>query len=137
MGSFSLIRLTGQRLNKSGFTLVEVLAATVILSIGLMGVISAIAATRDTQQRTVYMAIARDIAISQMEDYRWTSKWDLWSIPPTRTSTKLPSGNLITCSWSPYPGVFETKMFKCRVTVSWPEAKGNRSISYESLFYKR
>jgi prepilin-type N-terminal cleavage/methylation domain-containing protein len=118
--------------NNAGYTMVELLAALTILSIGLLGIFSAISAARDTQQRAVYMAIARNTAITYMETFRSLKSDKLNTVPASGTLTTLPAGNSFTCTTSKNVD----KLYLATVTVTWPEGLGTRSIKYETLFYK-
>jgi prepilin-type N-terminal cleavage/methylation domain-containing protein len=119
----------------SGYTLVELLVSVVILSIALLATLSAIRVAQDTQDRANHIAIARDIAISNLERYRWL-KWNhMGDIPASQTSSDLPSGNAITCSAAQYPNG-SSGVYKATVQVSWPEGNGTRTVKYESLFWK-
>lgn len=124
-----------RRWDNQGYTLVEVLVAVAILSIGLMGVMSAISVSQDTQDRAMNIAAARDIAISRLETYRNLSPDQLGTIPASDTSTDLPPGNTIACSAVTYGGA-GSSIYRATVTVSWPEGGSTRTINYESLLYK-
>lgn len=117
---------------KAGYTLVELLAAMTILSIGLLGVFSAISASRDLQQRAVYMAIARNAAVSFMETYRSIDKSKLNTVPATQYIATLPAGNSVECSST----IYGTNLYLATVRITWPEGLGTRSIKYETLLYK-
>lgn len=119
-----------------GFTLVEVLVAVTILGIALLGIVSAIGASSDTQNRAIHIAIARDIAVTTMETYRWLQPFRLDTIPSYQTSPDLPRGNAISCTCVPYPNPASKDLYRATVQVSWPEGNSTFSICYESLFYK-
>lgn len=123
-------------LNVHGFTLVEVLAATVLLSIGILGVMSAMAASRDMQQRATWICIGRTIAQSKMEDMRGASALSIDGITSTTSDSRLPAGNQINVTVTRYPDFSQDKFFKALVTVSWPEGNGTRVITHESLISK-
>ena len=123
-------------LDAHGYTLVEVLAATVLLSIGILGVMSAMAASRDMQQRATWICIGRTIAQSKMEDMRGASALSIDGITSTTSDSRLPAGNQINVTVTRYPDFSQDKFFKALVTVSWPEGKGTRVITHESLISK-
>ena len=115
-----------------GFTLVEVLAAVALLSIGLLAVLAAGRAARETQTRAVYLSIGRNIAQTKIEELRTTpsaiSDYDTETTDPS-----LPDGNSVVVECSPYSGSFDPPMTQAVVTVSWPEQRGTRTIVYETL----
>ncbi|MEN6355959.1 MAG: prepilin-type N-terminal cleavage/methylation domain-containing protein [Armatimonadota bacterium] len=112
-----------------GFTLVEVLAAVLLLSIGLLAVLSAGSAARQTQQRAMRMAIGRLAAQSAVERLRSNQSYTL----PSSDVTGLPSGNKISISVSSVSGSRSaTKLTYASVTVTWPEGSGTQKVFYET-----
>lgn len=122
--------------NTSGFTLVELLVAVTILSIGLLGIMSAIAAAQDTQARAIHMAIARDVAIKRIEIYRSNTSGGVYSWQAPFTSPDLPKGNKFTPTSAKYPDSTSSMLWRVAVTVVWPEGKGTQRKVYETLLYK-
>lgn len=119
-----------------GFTLVEVLAAVVLLSVGLLAVLSAGQAGRETQQRAVYMAAGRLLAQTKVDEARAISFASINHMAGTGTDSSLPPGNSITVAVSQYTnssGQPDPDLKRVLVTVAWPEAKGSRSVVYETL----
>lgn len=125
--------------NCGGFTLVEVIAAALILALGLLALVSACQAGRETQRRAVYMAVARDIAQTQIEELR-AAQFDSvlaqagdtnWSV------SSLPAGNRVFMSVARYPDASATRLCRVSIRVIWPEAAGTREISYETLIARR
>lgn len=116
-----------------GFTLVEVLAAALLLSIALLAVMTASQAARETQRRAVYLSIGRNIAQSKIETLRAASFDSLTSMGSSSQSPALPPGNSIAVTVSRYPTSTDKHLCRAQVTVSWPEARGTRTIRYEAL----
>ena len=126
------------RLSKrGGFTLVEVLAAVLILSISLLAIITAMAAARDMQRRTVYIAVGRNIAQSRIEQLRAAPIDTISTMAGTGTNASLPAGNTVTTSVSPYPDALQTSLYLVQVTVAWTEGRGVRTIRYETLIARQ
>lgn len=119
-----------------GFTLVELLVAVTILSIALLGIMSAIAVSQDTQERAIHMAIARDLAIKRIETYRSNTSGGVFSWQAPFTSPDLPKGNKFTPTSAKYPDSTSSMFWKVAVTAVWPEGKGTRRVVYEALLYK-
>jgi prepilin-type N-terminal cleavage/methylation domain-containing protein len=119
-----------------GFTLVEVLAAVVLLSIGLLAVLSAGQAARETQQRAVYMAAGRTIAQTKVDEARATHFDQLDQLVGSYSDPSLPPHNTVSTSVSPYTnpmGQADPNLGRISVTVTWPEGASTRSIVYETL----
>ncbi|MHB9036216.1 MAG: type IV pilus modification PilV family protein [Armatimonadota bacterium] len=116
-------------LRNGGFTLVEVLAAVLLLSIGLLAVLSAGSAARETQQRAVYTSIGRNAAQSAIERLRSNQSYTL----PSSTVAGLPAGNTITMSKTsivgPYGG---TNLTYASATVTWAEGSSTHKVFYET-----
>lgn len=126
------------RLSKrGGFTLVEVLAAVLILSISLLAIITAMAAARDMQRRTVYIAVGRNIAQSRIEQLRAAPIDTISTMAGTGTNGSLPAGNTVATSVSPYPDALQTSLYLVQVTVAWTEGRGVRTIRYETLIARQ
>ena len=126
------------RLSKrGGFTLVEVLAAVLILSISLLAIITAMAAARDMQRRTVYIAVGRNIAQSRIEQLRAAPIDTISTMAGTGTNASLPAGNTVATSVSPYPDALQTSLYLVQLTVAWPEGRGVRTIRYETLIARQ
>lgn len=112
-----------------GFTLVEVLAAVLLLSIGLLAVLTAESAARNMQQRAVYLSVGRNAAQSAIERLRSNQSYTLSS----STVSGLPAGNKIILSVSSVAGTqSSTGITYARVTVTWPEGSGTKKILYET-----
>lgn len=135
-GSLGFHRLRSSCGNDGGYTLVEILVAVVILSIALLAIMSAISIAQDTQTRAFHMAIARDIAIMRMEDYRSAGGDSIANPVTPYSSPDLPSGNVITPAASKYPDAASDCLWRAIVTVRWPEGRTTRSITYDTLLYK-
>jgi prepilin-type N-terminal cleavage/methylation domain-containing protein len=130
-------RVLSRLRKRGGFTLVEVLAAVLLLSIGLIAVLSAVQACRTTQQRTFYMPIGRNIAQSTIEILRAEPFDTAVGSAGQSTSSLLPKGNTIVLTISPYPTASDTNLYQALVAVSWPEGKGTRTIRYETLLARK
>jgi prepilin-type N-terminal cleavage/methylation domain-containing protein len=112
-----------------GFTLVEVLAAVLLLSIGLLAVLTANSAARQTQQCAVRLSIGRLAAQSAIERLRSNINYTL----PSTTVAGLPSGNNISICVSSVSGSrSDTKLTYASVSVSWPEGNGTQKVFYET-----
>lgn len=120
-----------------GFTLVEVLAAVLLLSIGLLAVLSAYEAARETQKRAIYISIGRSVTQSRIEDMRAASFDSVLSYAGTTTDSSLPTGNSVVTTVTRYPTSSEPNCLKAKVAVSWPEGKGTRKIQYETLITRK
>ena len=120
-----------------GFTLVEVLAAVLLLSIALLAIMSANTAARYAQQRAVNQSAARNVAQSIIDQLR-AAPIDSISTKTFPTSdSALPSGNSIAVSTVGYPTLSETNLYTSTVTVSWPESGNTRTVKYETLIARR
>jgi prepilin-type N-terminal cleavage/methylation domain-containing protein len=122
---------------RAGFTLVEILSAVALLSIGLLAVLTASRAARDTQQKAAYVSTARTIAQSKMERLRATPFDSLMSMAGTTTDASLPKGNTITVAVTQYPDASEANLCRATVTVSWPRSVGVRTICYDTLIVRK
>lgn len=124
-------------LHRRGFTLVEVLAAVVLLSIGLLAVLTASRAAQDTHWRAVHLASARNIAQSKIDELRATPFDGIVGATVNTTDPSLPKGNQITVATVKYPDSFEANLAKVTVTVTWPEGRATGRIQYETLIARR
>ena len=115
-----------------GFTLVEVLAAVALLSIGLLAVLAAGRAARETQTRAVYLSIGRNVAQTKIEQLR-TVPFSMAGYAAQTTDPSLPDGNTVVVRCWPFSGAFGSSMTQVVVTVRWPEQRGTRTIVYETL----
>lgn len=120
-----------------GYTLVEVLAAVLLLSIGLLAVLSAYQAARETQKRAIFLSIGRGVAQSRIEEIRTASFDNILSYVGSSNNSSLPSGNSVVTNVNRYPTASETNCYKVKVTVTWPEGKGTRKIQYETLISRK
>lgn len=120
-----------------GYTLVEVLAAALLLSIALVAVLSAEQGARTAQRRAVYISAGRTIAQSKIDSLRAAPFDSLLSRAGTSQDSSLPKGNQIITSISRYPNSYERNMVKATVTVRWPEGRGTRTITYETLITRK
>ena len=114
----------------------EVLAAVLILSIGLLAILSSIVASRDTQQRASWLCIGRTIAYHKMEYVRSAAAAAVDGLNTTEQDMRLPAGNQIRVTVTRYPDSSQTKMFLATVTVTWPEGNGTRTLKHESFICK-
>ncbi len=122
---------------RAGFTLVEVLAAVVLLSIGLLAVMAASQAARETQTRALYISIGRGIAQSRIEKLRSVPFDSLAAQAGTAQDPSLPPGNSVVTAVHGYPSAGETNLCRVTVTVSWREKNGTRTIRYETLLVRK
>ncbi len=120
-----------------GFTLVEVLAAVVLLSVGLLAVLAASRASREAQRRASYIAAGRAVAQSRIDYLRSISVDGLGAKAGTTTSTSLPSGNSVVTGVAHYPTSSENNLYRVTVTVNWPEGNGTRTVRYDTLMVRK
>ncbi len=125
------------RASRRGFTLVEILAAALLLSIGLLAVLSAVQAGRETRLRALYLSIGRNIAQSKIDKLRSLPVDSLPAQAGAWQDSSLPQGNLVQVAVVPYPDAGQTHLYKGTVTVTWPEQKGTRKVRYETLIVRR
>ena len=121
--------MTSRRMSgNGGFTLVEVLAAVLLLSIGLLAVLSAGSLARQTQQQALYMSIGRNAAQTAIERVRSSGSYTLSS----STVSGLPRGNSISLTKAAVTGAHSVNITRASVTVSWPERNSTRKVYYET-----
>ena len=125
------------RMRQTGFTLVEVLAAVLLLSIGLLAVLTASRAARETQRRALYISIGRSVAQSRIEKLRSLPIEALAAQAGTTQDSSLPAGNSVQTTVEGYPTSTEANMRRVTVTVSWPEHSGTRTIRDETLIVRK
>jgi prepilin-type N-terminal cleavage/methylation domain-containing protein len=130
--------LIPKTISKSGgFTLVEVLAAVLLLSIAMLAIMTANTAAREAQQRAVCQAAGRCVAQTVIDQLRAAPIDSVSTMTFPASDASLPSGNSIAVSVSGYPTSGETNLYKATVTVGWPEGAGTRSMQYETLITRR
>lgn len=135
VGQMSLTRTHITKIG--GFTLVEVLAAVLILSIALLTIMTASSVARDSQQRAVCQSIARNLAQSIIEQIRSAPIESMSTMTFPSSDTSLPSGNTIAVSVAGYPSSSNSDLCKATVIVRWPEASNTRTVKYETLIVRR
>lgn len=131
-------RMSGHRMlsGSGGFTLVEILVATVILSLGLLAVVSAMVTSREFRKRAEYATIASAIASAKMERLRSTDRGYMYTIPLLEQSSLLPPGNRITTWWTETAKISKDCLYYFEVTITYPEGHGTRRLYYEAVYYK-
>jgi len=125
------------RIKDPGFTLVEILCAAAILSVGLLAVFSANQAARETQSRTLYLSLARGVAQNKIEELRAAPFDSLSAMTATTTDPSLPSGSQITGTVSAYPDDTAQDLRLASVVVTWPEGRGRRTVRYDTLIVRK
>lgn len=120
---------------QSGFTLVEIMVALVVLAIGLMGTLSmstvAFRASRDNDQWTT----ARMVASNQLESLTSQTIMQLQNYPMTGSVLVYANGTQYTVSWqNAWLGPIGGPL---RVTVwaTYPGALAPVSVSTVKTFY--
>ncbi len=132
------MKLTLPEKNRDGgFTLVEVLSAVLLLSIGLLAILTATNAVRETQHRATNLAKGRTIAQSKIEELRSAPIEAAATASSVSSSSLLPDGNEVRVQVTPYPGITETNLILATVSVSWPEGNGRRTIHNETLISRK
>ncbi len=117
--------------------MVEVLAAVLLLSIGMLAILTANSATRTTQQRAVGLAAGRSVADSIIEQIRATPFDQIMAKSFPGQDSSLPDGNTISVSVTRYHSGSENNLLQAVVTVRWPEADGTRTLQYDTLIARR
>lgn len=129
-------RSRGKR-DSGGFTLVEVLAAVTLLSLGLLGVLAAATGARKTQHRATAISVGRMVAQNKIEVVRSAPIDTIDAMDSTTTDSSLPRGNSVVLLVAGYPLSSETNLYKASVTVTWPEERGTRKVYYETLIARK
>lgn len=120
-------RLQKMNSKRSGFTLVEILAAVVLLSIGCLALLAAIPTARESQQRAVNMAVARNLAQSKIDWLRYSSYDTISSYSNTQNDSSLPNGY-----WTIQTSPVDANLCAAVVTVGWQELHGGDLKVYEA-----
>ncbi len=144
----------GTFMGRKGFTLTEVVVSTVIVAVGLVGLLSAflsglllIESSRSTavaaaDARTVFEEMRRLSSTSLLEITRPATPWTTWALQQGLTS--LPNERITEAFWVPKtnrrqainranpPGLVEAEL-----TVSWSERGRSRTARFTSLITKR
>lgn len=108
-----------------------------LLSVGLLAVITASRAARDSQTRAVYMAQGRALAQSKLDAARTASFDGIPDLACNTSDSSLPAGNSVKIAVARYPNNSVSHCYRIQVTVSWPESKGTRTIFYETLVTRK
>lgn len=122
---------------RSGFTLVEIVSAMALLSIGLLAVLSANQASRSTQQRAVYLSLARCVAQSKIEQLKAAPFDSVSSMAGTSSDSSLPRGNQIVVTVSKYPDGAEDNLYQATVSVTWQGDHKMRTVRYDTLITRK
>ncbi|MDH7601010.1 MAG: prepilin-type N-terminal cleavage/methylation domain-containing protein [Armatimonadota bacterium] len=127
----------GLRTRRCGFTLVEVLAAAALLSIGLLAVVATSGTAREYHRRAALLSVGRAVAQNRIEKLRSMPVSSLPAQAGTASDPVLPKGNSVVTTVSGYPTADETDLYRVVVRVSWPEGGGTRTITYETLIARK
>jgi Tfp pilus assembly protein PilV len=116
---------------EKGTTLVEALAALVILAIGLVGVIGCLTMALQTDQKAKYMEKATATAQDTIEMMRSQGFGNITTdeFPPTDTVSNLPGGVQTVSITYPYNG--DATLKRVVVTISWHST--NNTTSHVSM----
>jgi prepilin-type N-terminal cleavage/methylation domain-containing protein len=108
---------------RAGFTLVEILVATVVLAVALIAIATIFPAGRLSGKKAECLAIAAGIAQSEIDGLRTTQ---FQSVQPSTASTshpRLPDGNTVTVEITGFATAGDDDdpdLMKVRVNVRWP-----------------
>lgn len=129
--------------DRGGFTLVEILVSCVILSIGLLALLTALGVAHATQDNAQHLLAARAAAQSEMERVRGLPFSSMPSSSPSVTTTAvpgLPGGQMkVTISKYVYQASV-TDLRQVRVEIYWESSGklyGPGKITLESLKWER
>ncbi len=104
--------------SQSGFTLVELMVASVMLSISLLAILSVFTTSRSSQTYAAALQQAYTIADSEIERQRALDFASLIAGTTTTTQRGLPGGSMIV-KVEPYPSGSIQYLRRITVTVSW------------------
>jgi prepilin-type N-terminal cleavage/methylation domain-containing protein len=104
----------------AGFTLVEILVATVLLAVALVVIASVFPAGRLSQRKAAYLAVAHSIAQQTIEGLRASKFGDVTVGTTSSTDPRLPEGNSVTTEVACFPTVDDTELKQVKVSVRWP-----------------
>ncbi|MCC6484872.1 MAG: hypothetical protein IT209_08505 [Armatimonadetes bacterium] len=113
----------------SGFTLVELLVASVFLAFGALAVVSLHIAANKAQGQASTEQIAQQIALDRIDRIKADGFSALSNGATSTKPSELP-GSTMVVSVSSYPNAFSTHLKNVSVTVSWSsDAKGRNGAS--------
>jgi prepilin-type N-terminal cleavage/methylation domain-containing protein len=123
----------------AGFTLVEILVATVLMAVALIVIASMFPIGRLSQRKAQYLAVASSIAHDEIEALRAT-KFDNIKVQTTSaTDARLPDGNTVTTEVTYFPTPADRELKQVKVVVQWPGGAvpwlGGR-VEHETLIAK-
>lgn len=122
--------------NQKGFTLVEVLVATFIAALVIVGVTALFLNSVILNSEAKYNSIASEVAQDRIEALRNMTFTDV-SDPTKSTETNTPVNNLPNGQrTTTLENSYGADIKKLTVTVNWTGRKGPRSISLTTLVSK-
>jgi len=125
---------------QAGFTLVEVLVATVLMAVALIVIASVFPAGRLSQKKAEYLAIAASVAQDKMEHLRGAEFESVQVGTTSATDPRLPDGNTLTTEITYFPTSGDPDLKKVRVAVRWPGGAVpwlGGHVRYETLIANR
>lgn len=115
-------------MKKRGFTIVEILAGTTLISIGLLSVYLSLVASTSLQRKASFVKTATFEAQKSLESLRNKKFSDLSASNETTTLTSLPYGEKTIAITAP-----EDNLMKITAVVKWQSGGSNHSITLETL----
>lgn len=104
----------------AGFTLVEILVATLLMAVALIVIASIFPLGWLSQRKAEYLATASGIVQSEI-DSRRGSKFNEMPVGTTTGSDgRLPEGNTVTVEVALFPTSGDLDLKSVRVAVAWP-----------------
>jgi prepilin-type N-terminal cleavage/methylation domain-containing protein len=124
---------------RSGFSLIEIMIALVIISIALSAFCSSLFTAQQVQTRTVCQSLALEQIQKVVEQIQYTDYdgvppgWDKASLPVTGLTPQAGQANPCTVN------VFNQQVDRIplRITVAWTDLEGPASISVVYVHVKR
>ena len=125
----------GTRRDRKGFTLVELMVAMMLLSVGMLALASSSAVVIKQMTEAGTMSVASAVAQTRIERLRTTmSACSATSLPTASTGTATTRG--VSESWTVTPygtALTNTRSAQVSVTVTYYTRRGNRSQTYLSM----
>jgi Tfp pilus assembly protein PilV len=120
--------------SRRGFTLISMLVALVLLTVGVMALAQANAATITVSTRTANRGVALSVGRAYLEELRTRDPWSLQNEPAVRVdATGTPAANG-AYTRSMQATVLRPNLLQLRVIIEYPNPTG--PISLETYLYR-